>query len=72
MIFHFMVQFFFMKKIFLFVTSVMVLSFVAPEKGISKKERKDAVKFLKETEMGVYASVKNLSETQLKFKPAED
>ena len=50
----------------------MVLSFVAPEKGISKKERKDAEKFLKETEMGVYAAVKNLSEAQLKFKAAED
>lgn len=61
-----------MKKILLFVTAVMVLSFVAPEKGISKKERKDAAKFLKETEMGVYAAVKNLSEAQLKFKPAED
>ena len=61
-----------MKKILLFVTAVMVLSFVAPEKGISKKERKDAEKFLKETEMGVYAAVKNLSEAQLKFKAAED
>mgnify|MGYP003551639296 FL=1 len=61
-----------MKKILLFVTAVMVLSFVAPEKGISKKERKDAAKFLKETEMGVYAAVKNLSEAQLKFKAAED
>lgn len=61
-----------MKKILLLVTSVMALSFVAPEKSISKKERKDAVKFLKETEMGVYASVKNLSEAQLKSKAAED
>ena len=61
-----------MKKILLFVTAVMVLSFVSPEKGISKKERKDAEKFLKETEMGVYAAVKNLSEAQLKFKAAED
>ena len=61
-----------MKKILLFVTAVMALSFVAPEKGISKKERKDAEKFLKETEMGVYAAVKNLSEAQLKFKAAED
>ena len=61
-----------MKKILLFVTAVMVLSFVAPEKGISKKERKDAARFLKETEMGVYAAVKNLSEAQLKFKAAED
>ena len=50
----------------------MVLSFVTPEKGISKKERKDAEKFLIETEMGVYAAVKNLSEAQLKFKAAED
>ena len=40
--------------------------------GISKKEKKEAAKFLKETEEGVLAAVKGLSEAQLNFKPAPD
>ena len=37
---------------------------------LSTKERDDAVKFLKETEAGVFNSVKGLSEAQLNFKAA--
>lgn len=61
-----------MKKLFLFVAAGMLLSFIAADSGVSKKEKKSAAKFLKETEKGVLASVKGLSEAQLKFKPAED
>lgn len=39
---------------------------------ITTKERDDAIGFLKETESGVFNAVKNLSEAQLKFKPAAD
>jgi len=39
---------------------------------ITLKERDYAVKFLKETEQGVFDAVKDLSEAQLNFKPAPD
>jgi len=43
-----------------------------PVDGISKKERKEAAKFLNETEEAVLNAVKGLSEAQLNFKPAAD
>ncbi len=61
-----------MKKLILFMAATMMLSFMTAEIGLSKKEKKSAAKFLKETEKEVLASVKGLSEAQLKFKPAED
>ena len=60
-----------MKKLLFFLVAAMTLSFNVAD-GVSKKEKKSAIKFLKETEKGVLASVKGLSEAQLKFKPAED
>ena len=50
------------------VSLTYVISFAL----FSLKEANASSAFLKETEMGVYASVKNLSEAQLKFKSAED
>ena len=60
-----------MKKLLLFFIAVSLLSF-SPADGISKKEKKSATKFLKETKKGVENAVKGLSEAQLKFKPAPD
>ena len=60
-----------MKKLLFFLAAAMTLSFTVAE-SVSKKEKKSAIKFLKETEKGVLESVKGLSEAQLKFKPAED
>lgn len=60
-----------MKKLLFFLVAAITLSFTAAE-GVTKKEKKSAIKFLKETEKGVLESVKGLSEAQLKFKPAED
>lgn len=40
--------------------------------SLSKKEKKSAQSFLKETEKGVLESIKGLSENQLKFKAAPD
>jgi hypothetical protein len=60
-----------MKKLFLMASAVMMLSFLVLD-PISKKERKDAVKLLKDTEKGVKDQVKGLTEAQLKFKPAPD
>ena len=38
-----------MKKFLLFVAAVAMISFSSPENTISKKEKKFATKFLKET-----------------------
>jgi hypothetical protein len=60
-----------MKKLFLMASAVVMLSFLVVD-PISKKERKDAIKRLKDTEKGVKEQVKGLTEAQLKFKPAPD
>lgn len=60
-----------MKKLFLMTSALLMLSFLVVD-PISKKERKDAVKLLKDTEKGVKDQVKGLTEAQLKFKPGPD
>lgn len=61
-----------MKKVALIFAAFLALSFNVSDTGVSKKEKKSAAKFLKETEKGVLASLKGLSEAQLTFKPAAD
>ena len=61
-----------MKKLLIFVSIFAGLSFMPADNGVSKKEKKSAAKFLKATEKGVLASIKGLSEAQLKYKPAAD
>lgn len=61
-----------MKKLLLFAAALVLLSFSTTDNTISKKERKYAKNFLKETENGVFDAVKGLSDAQLKFKPAPD
>lgn len=61
-----------MKKLLFFVTAFILLSFTVTENTITKKEKKFAAKFLKQTREQVFESVKDLSEAQLKFKPADD
>lgn len=61
-----------MKKILFIIAAFSLLSFVTAENTISKKERKFAAKFLKQSREQVSGSVKGLSEAQLKFKPADD
>lgn len=61
-----------MKKLLLLFSAVVMLSFSATDNTISKKEKKSATKFLKQTKEGVFDAVKGLSDVQLKFKPAED
>jgi len=60
-----------MKKFLLYISIVAGVAFT-PVDGISKKERKEAAKFLNETEEAVLNAVKGLSEAQLNFKPAAD
>ena len=61
-----------MKKLLLCIGTIIALSFAPVNDTITQKERDAAAKFLQETEDAVLASVKGLSEAQLKFKPAED
>lgn len=61
-----------MRKLLIFIITIALVSFAPAGEPVSKKEKKDAAKFLKETKKGVLASVKGLSEAQLKFKAAPD
>ena len=61
-----------MKKFFLYFAALTLLSFSFSDNTITKKEKKFATKFLKQTKEGVSEAVKGLSDAQLKFKPAED
>jgi hypothetical protein len=61
-----------MKKVFVFIPALLIFSFTSPNDTISKKEKKFAEKFLKDTENGVFKAVKGLSDAQLKFKPGPD
>jgi hypothetical protein len=60
-----------MKKILLFITTCMLMSFSVDD-PITKEERKKAVDFLNDTRQGVLDATKGLSEAQLRFKPAAD
>jgi len=61
-----------MKRMLLFASALLMLSFLTADNSISKKERNNAAKLLKDTEKGVIKEVKGLSEAQLKFKPGPD
>lgn len=61
-----------MKRVFFLFAAISLFSFAPVLSTISDKEKQDAVTLLKDTENGVFASVKGLSEAQLKFKPAPD
>ncbi len=61
-----------MKKSALFLSILLLFAFATKETSLTQQERDYASKFLKDTEQGVFASIKNLSEAQLKFKPATD
>lgn len=61
-----------MKKLLLLTLMLSTLSFTTSGDTISKKEKKFAAKFLKETKKQVEGAVKGLSDAQLKFKPAPD
>lgn len=54
------------------MATLFLVSFTRQSGTVTEKEKADAAKFLAETEDGVLASIKGLSEAQLKFKPAPD
>ncbi len=61
-----------MKLLLSVLVSAFLISFVAAPGTISKKERKSATKFLKESQENALVTVSKLSEAQLKFKPSPD
>ena len=61
-----------MKRLIMYASSILLLSFAVSDTSLTKKERKDADTILKDSETGVFVSVKGLSDAQLKFKPATD
>ena len=63
-----------MKTIFLLLSTSLLFSFSANKymDSLSKKERKNAVKLLQDTQKGVLKAMEGLSEAQLTFKPAPD
>lgn len=61
-----------MKKSILFLSGLLLFAFETKETSLTQQERDYASKFLKDTEQGVFAAVKGLSEAQLKYKPATD
>lgn len=61
-----------MKKSVLFLSILMLFAFKTKEGSLTQEERDFATKHLKDTEQGVFNSVKDLSEVQLKFRPAPD
>jgi hypothetical protein len=61
-----------MRNLFLLIATVIFLAFSFQDKTISKKERKFAANYLKETRDLLLNEVKNLSDTQLNFKAAPE
>jgi uncharacterized damage-inducible protein DinB len=61
-----------MKKFIVLLTVIALASFTSAPATISKKERKSASSFLKDSEKNVLQAIGNLSDEQLKFKPGPD
>ena len=67
-----------MRKLLFLCAAFLVTSFtsISPTTSnsptLSDKERKDAIEQLAKTELGVFNSLKGLSDAQLNFKPAPD
>ena len=59
-----------MKHLLFIAVFAALASFVAPLDSLTKKERKDAVAYLKSTQHDVLKGVKGLSEEQLNYKPS--
>jgi DinB family protein len=57
-----------MPRLLLIVSSLLLFGFLSADKTLSRKERKFAVNYLKETRDGLLRDVKNLSDTQMNFK----
>ncbi|MFI5154608.1 MAG: DinB family protein [Chitinophagales bacterium] len=61
-----------MRKILLFISTILFLACSFQDKTISKKERKFAANYLNQTRDLLLKDVKNLSDTQLNFKSSPE
>lgn len=62
-----------MRKTFLLLVAALgMMAFIPSPASLTKEERKFAINDLKETRKGVLQTMRNLSEAQLKYKPAPD
>jgi len=61
-----------MRKLLFLCATFLISSFTFVSPTLTDKERKDAIEQLSKTELGVFNSLKGLSDAQLNFKPAPD
>ena len=62
-----------MRKLLFLCTAFLMSSFIiVSPPTLTDKERKDAIDEFSKTELGVFNSLKGLSDAQLNFKPAPD
>jgi len=61
-----------MKRLLYLLPFLALVAFIIPPATLSKKERKFAKDYLKDTKKDLIKSVSSLSEAQLKFKPTPD
>lgn len=60
-----------MHKLFVLTGFLVLISFTTTEISLSKKDRKFALNYLKETKQRLIDNVKNLSDDQLNWRPAD-
>jgi hypothetical protein len=61
-----------MRKLPIFIVTLLLFSFTTTKPPLTDKERKDAVELLTKTEQGVFDALLGMSDAQLNFKPAPD
>src|SRR5688500_16473881 len=61
-----------MKKYLSFLPVLLLVSFIAIPKELSRKEKKFAIGYLEETRDYLFNTVSGLTEDQFNFKPASD
>jgi len=61
-----------MRKLPIFIVTLLLFSFTTTKPPLTEKERKDAVELLTKTEQGVFDALLGMSDAQLNFKPAPD
>src|SRR5687767_3680825 len=60
-----------MRKLFALTGFLILISFTKTETPLSKKDRKFALGYLKETKQRLFDNMKNLSDEQLNWRPAD-
>ncbi|MGZ5218416.1 MAG: DinB family protein [Chitinophagaceae bacterium] len=60
-----------MRKLFALLPVLLLISFTAANDPLSKKDKKFAINYFKQTKKDLQDAVKNLSDAQLNWKPAD-